>query len=151
MNTRRIITTTVGLLAGLAGVVPGTIATASAKTAQQRIILGTRVVAPDAKGWGTVAPAMIFNGGDPSGRVTHIQWQNWGKSTATGWGLTSIYKPAGGYYAKLVKVELRASDIGRDPGTSSEAYMRLQAREPSYPGGKLGSWFTWVVQTEMCS
>jgi hypothetical protein len=152
MKNHRIIATAVGLLAGIAGIVPGTTATSFAKTTKTtRIVLGSRASAPDGKGWGTTAPTTIFNGGDPSGLVTHVHWQNWGKSTATGWGLTSIYKPTGGYYSKLVKVELRATDIARNTQTGAREYMRLQAKEPSRPGGPLGSWFEWVAQTEMCN
>jgi hypothetical protein len=46
-------------------------------------------------GFGSVRPAEIFNGGDPTGLVTKITWQSWGGATATGTG-TTTYVPANG-------------------------------------------------------
>jgi hypothetical protein len=46
------------------------------------------------QGFGQVAPARIFNGGDPTGLVTGISWQHWGSPHATGTG-TSEYVGAG--------------------------------------------------------
>jgi hypothetical protein len=37
-------------------------------------------------GYGTVRPTRIFNGGDPTGEVTHIHWADWGSSQAIGEG-----------------------------------------------------------------
>jgi hypothetical protein len=37
-------------------------------------------------GFGTVKPARIDNGGDPTGLVTHITWKSWGGSQAIGTG-----------------------------------------------------------------
>lgn len=48
------------------------------------------VWAPYQQGYGEVAPKTIFNGGDPTGLVDDITWQNWGASTATGTG-TGLY------------------------------------------------------------
>jgi hypothetical protein len=42
-------------------------------------------------------PHKLFNGGDPSGLVTHIHWVSWGGKTAIGYGLNPIFKPGGGY------------------------------------------------------
>jgi hypothetical protein len=63
---------------------------------QSRSRLGVLRTAQRA-GWGTAKPARIFNGGDPSGLVTHIRWASWGGSTANGHGLNWIFKPGGGY------------------------------------------------------
>jgi hypothetical protein len=41
-------------------------------------------------GFGTVKPARIFNGGDPTGLVTHISWKSWGGGRAVGTG-TSVW------------------------------------------------------------
>jgi hypothetical protein len=38
------------------------------------------------EGFGQVKPARVFNGGDPTGLVTHITWQTWGGPTAVGTG-----------------------------------------------------------------
>jgi hypothetical protein len=108
-----------------------------------RVVLGSRAFAPMGKGFGTVAPREIFNGGDPSGLVEKIQWTHWGQRTATGWGETSIFKPHGGYYPKLVRSELRATRLGRCSDNGRRAYTHLQERVPSRPGGPLGKWFAW--------
>jgi hypothetical protein len=41
-------------------------------------------------GFGKVKPARIFNGGDPTGLVTHISWKSWGGGQAIGTG-TSVW------------------------------------------------------------
>jgi hypothetical protein len=41
-------------------------------------------------GFGKVRPARIFNGGDPTGLVTHIRWRSWGGGRAIGTG-TSVW------------------------------------------------------------
>jgi hypothetical protein len=115
------------------------------------IVLGSKsYFAPQARGWGTVKPHTIFNGGDPAGLVSGIRWQRWGAESAFGWGKTSIFKPNGGYYPNLVRAELRATDIGRCFGRGPLAYMRLYARVPSRPGGPLGKWFPWTGTGNIC-
>src|SRR5271156_2088508 len=58
-------------------------------------VLGSQSFEPNGVGWGKVHPSRIFNGGDPSGLVTHLHWTRWGDSVATGRGLSSIFKPHG--------------------------------------------------------
>ena len=41
-------------------------------------------------GFGQVRPKEIFNGGDPTGMVSHITWKSWGGSKAIGTG-TALY------------------------------------------------------------
>lgn len=41
-------------------------------------------------GFGKVKPTRIFNGGDPTGLVTHITWKSWGQGQAIGTG-TSVW------------------------------------------------------------
>ena len=115
-----------------------------------RVVLGSRAFAPMGKGFGTVAPREIFNGGDPSGLVEKIQWTHWGERTATGWGETSIFKPHGGYYPQLVRSELRATQLGRCRNNGRRAYTHLQERVPSRPGGPLGTWFAWSGEKSIC-
>jgi hypothetical protein len=115
------------------------------------IVLGSRAYyAPQSRGWGSVKPRTIYNGGDPAGLVTNIRWQHWGQKSAIGWGFTSIFKPAGGYYPRLVRAELRATDIGRCTAGGQLAYRRLSARVPSRPGGPLGAWFRWSGTGNIC-
>lgn len=115
------------------------------------IVLGSKsYYAPQARGWGSVKPRVIYNGGDPAGLVSRINWYGWGGPSAIGWGLTSIFKQNGGYYGKLVRAELRATDIGRCSARGPLAYRRLYAREPSRPGGPLGKWFRWSGTGNVC-
>ena len=124
---------------------------ARSSTARDAVVLGSkRLVAPDGYGFGTARPGAIFNGGDPSGRVTHIHWTNWGQSVATGRGLNAIFMPHGGYYPQLVTIQLRAYDIGKCTAHGPRAYRKLSAREPSRPGGPVGSWFAWGGRHTIC-
>jgi hypothetical protein len=124
-----------------AALIPALLAAAvSAATASTAtVVLGSSAfAAPDGAGWGKPHPSEIFNGGDPSGLVTHIQWSSWGGATASGHGLNAIFKPNGGYYGKLVTIELHAYDKGRCTAHGPIAYRRLSVREPARPGGPLG-------------
>src|SRR5215472_10733889 len=38
------------------------------------------------EGFGQVRPSKIFNGGDPTGLVSHITWKSWGGTRAYGTG-----------------------------------------------------------------
>lgn len=112
-------------------------------------VLGAKAfAAPVGEGFGTAEPSTIFNGGDPNGLVTKIHWTGWGNPTVIGTGLNSIFKPGGGYYNKLVTIELRASDLGKCGNRA--AYTRLEARAPKHPGGKLGKWFLWSGAKTIC-
>jgi lysophospholipase L1-like esterase len=44
-------------------------------------------------GYGAVAPARVFNGGDPTGDVGQIKWQSWGKASAIGTGISEFVAP----------------------------------------------------------
>jgi hypothetical protein len=123
------------------------IATQTVKTP----VLGSKVfAAPSGTGWGSYKPAEIYNGGDPSGMVKDIVWSHWGDATATGIGKAWIFKPGGGYYPVTVTAELRTSDLGHCTVKGPLAYRRLDAREPSKPGGKLGAWFAWSGAKTLC-
>jgi hypothetical protein len=103
-------------------------------------------------GWGTYKPREIFNGGDPSGMIQAISWSTWGKAQTYGFGNAFIFRapPLGGYYPHAVRVELLASDLGRCTPRGPLAYQRLQVREPTRPGGKLGPWFAWSGAKTLC-
>lgn len=115
-----------------------------------RVVLGAKAFAPMGRGFGNAHPRAIFNGGDPSGLVQNITWHRWGSAVTVGWGKTSIFKPHGGYYPQLVRAELRASKLGRCRPNGPRAYTRLEAREPSRPGGPLGKWFLWSGRRSIC-
>ena len=113
-------------------------------------LLGSSVFyAPQAKGFGTAHPSTISNGGDPSGIVTRIRWTGWGRPTAIGYGLNSIFKPNGGYYPRLVRIELRAQQLVRCDGKL--VYRQLSVRLPTRPGGPLGKWFLWSGAKSLCA
>jgi hypothetical protein len=115
------------------------------------VVLGSaRFGLPDGAGWGTAKPAKIFNGGDPSGLVTQIHWTHWGSKASIGHGRNAIFKPRGGYYRRLVHIELRAYDIGRCSSNGPRAYTRLSVREPSRPGGPIGKWVSWSGSKTVC-
>jgi hypothetical protein len=44
-------------------------------------------------GFGQVKPARIFNGGDPTGLLTHITWKSWGGPDAVGSGKSDYVGP----------------------------------------------------------
>jgi hypothetical protein len=44
-------------------------------------------------GFGQVKPAKIFNGGDPTGLVTHVVWSSWGGAQATATGTSDYVGP----------------------------------------------------------
>ncbi len=107
--------------------------------------------APNSQGFGSVRPIRIFNGGDPSGLVTGITWTSWGGKDALGHGLNAIFRPQGGYYGKLVRIDLWARDKGTCPGSSRPAYRQLLVREPSHPGGRDGPWVLWSGAHSLCA
>jgi hypothetical protein len=130
---------------GVAALLASTgLASPRAVSAGRTVVLGSkRHPLPSGYGFGTAAPGAIFNGGDPSGLVTHIDWTSWGQSVAAGRGLNAIFMPQGGYYAQLVTIQLRAYDLGRCTPLGPLAYRRLSVREPSRPGGPPGPWVPW--------
>jgi len=134
----------VALLTGLS--VP-----AQATVAQRAPVLGAKSFAgQNGVGWGTYKPREIYNGGDPSGMVTDIDWTGWGTADAVGYGKTSIFKPGGGYFPGLARAELRATALGHCTPGGPLAYTNLAAREPSRPGGPLGKWFAWSGAKSIC-
>jgi hypothetical protein len=44
-------------------------------------------------GFGQVKPAKIFNGGDPTGLVTHVVWTSWGGARAVATGVSDYAGP----------------------------------------------------------
>jgi hypothetical protein len=141
-----------GTAAAAAGAAPPAAQSRLAAAARQVPVLGSKAFEPghNDRGFGHAHPKRIFNGGDPSGLITHIQWTQWGAATAHGWGKTYIFKPQGGYYPRPVRAELRAGRLGHCSSTSPLAYRHLAVREPSKPGGKLGAWFSWSGRSSIC-
>ena len=125
--------------------------TTSAPQPSRTVVLGSASFAPNGNGFGTAQPSEIFNGGDPSGNVSQIQWTGWGSSIAHGIGMSSIFMPQGGYYPQLVTIQLRAEDLGSCTPGGPSAYRKLSVREPSAPGGPLGPWMSWSGANTICT
>jgi hypothetical protein len=112
-------------------------------------VLGSkRFSEPFGAGFGHAEPKVIFNGGDPNGEVSGIKWQSWGGPSAIGYGHEPLFRPQGGYYRKLGRVELRANKLGTCAGRN--AYTLLEIRAPKHPGGKLGQWVLWSGAKTIC-
>jgi hypothetical protein len=47
----------------------------------------------DEEGYGHVKPSIIYNGGDPEGRIRHIRWLSWGGAQAVGTGISEYVAP----------------------------------------------------------
>ena len=113
-------------------------------------VLGKGNLAPYAIGWRTAHPAVLSNGGVPSGRAWNLRWSNWGGGSATARGLTWLYRPSGGYYSKPGAIELRAYRLGQCVAGGPPAYTRLVVRVAIRPGGPLGRWYAWGGWRSTC-
>jgi hypothetical protein len=80
-------------------------------------------------GFGQVKPVKIFNGGDPTGLVTHVAWTSWGGARAVATGVSDYVGPgqsvAGGTEETATVV---AFDLGTCDGT-----LMYQAVEWYFP------------------
>ena len=69
------------------------------------------------EGFGEMKAATIFNGGDPTGLLTHVRWSSWGTSRAFGSGTSEYLGP--GQYAANGQEEhaaVVAFDLGKCDG-----------------------------------
>lgn len=100
--------------------------------AQSTPVLGSAAFAtPNGEGWGSAQPRRVYNGGDPSGLVTEIQWTSWGAHAAIGYGLGNIFKPHGGYYHPVVlscehRISATVAPRRRIPSSRSECHLNLK-------------------------
>jgi len=81
------------------------------------------------QGFGQVKPSEIFNGGDPTGLVTHIAWSSWGGSQATASGTAEYVGPN---QSVAQGTEESATVVAFDLGTCDGKYM-YQAIEWYFP------------------
>jgi hypothetical protein len=81
------------------------------------------------KGFGQVKPSEIFNGGDPTGLVTHVAWSSWGGAQATATG-TSVY--VGPNQSVADGTEETATVVAFDLGTC-EGKLMYRAVEWYFP------------------
>lgn len=76
-------------------------------------------------GFGSIEPAKIYLGGDPTGLVTGISWSSWGGATASGVGTGSYVAPNEVVaQAKLAPVKIVAFDLGTCNGVY--AYQKVE-------------------------
>ena len=81
------------------------------------------------QGFGQVKPARIFNGGDPTGLVTHVVWSSWGGTQATATGTAEYVGPN---QSVASGTEESATVVAFDLGTCDGKYM-YQAIEWYFP------------------
>ena len=137
------------ILAAIVALAIPVAANAEAEPMGELPVLGSKQFSePYGAGFGHPEPEVIFNGGDPSGEVSEIHWRSWGGPMAIGYGREPLFRPQGGYYRKLGRVELRAAKLGKCAG--KPAYTRLEIRAPKQPGGKLGKWLLWSGAKTIC-
>ena len=84
------------------------------------------------QGFGQVKPAKIFNGGDPTGLVTHVVWSSWGGAKATATGTAEYVGPN---QSVASGTEETATVVAFDLGTCDGKYM-YQAIEWYFPQHK---------------
>ena len=72
------------------------------------------------EGFGQVRPARIFNGGDPTGLVSHISWKSWGGARASGTGTSDYVGPS---QSVATGTEERVTVVAFNPGTCHGKFM----------------------------
>ncbi len=134
------------------GLVISGVGPAGASAENDTAVLGKRdFMGEYGKGWGTVKPRVIYNGGTAGGYVKKIGWRDWGTYKAHARGRTYAYKPGGGMYRRSVGIKLRAFDKGTCPGSSKTAYRRLKVSVQKRPGGRFGRWHSWSGSPTICT
>lgn len=92
---------------GRTGILPGLVLLVAGALAGAACGAGTSTPAPavpvlgrpaglfaHGAGFGQVRPPAIFNGGDPTGLVSHIAWKSWGGPRAVGTGTSDYVGPS---------------------------------------------------------
>jgi hypothetical protein len=97
------------------------------------------------RGYGSVRPATLNNGGDPTGIVTNLSWQSWGGPKAVGTG-TGYYDPPNLPVAQAIRE--KATVVAFDLGTCAGHYM-YQAVEWYFP--ESGGSFSATTYLDVCS
>ena len=88
-------------------------------TAPQPVLASVNAFgSPDGvEGFGTVEPSHIYQGGDPTGDVANITWDNWGSPTAIGFGTACYVGPGEDVaHCTLMAAEVIASNLGTCDG-----------------------------------
>jgi len=82
-------------------------------------------------GFGQVRPPKIFNGGDPTGLVSHITWTSWGGARASGTGMSDYVGPG---QSVATGSQERVTVVAFDRGTchGRPAYRAVEWYFPSH-------------------
>ena len=72
------------------------------------------------EGFGQVKPSKIFNGGDPTGLVSHVTWTSWGGTRAYGTGTSDYVGPS---QTVATGTEEHVTVVAFDRGTCHGKYM----------------------------
>jgi hypothetical protein len=117
----------------------------TSKPAAPEPVLG-RLFPPYQKGYGEVKPTLVFNGGDPTGRLSNIRWSSWGGPTATGSG-TALYVAPNQIVAQgePATATVVAFDLGMCAGKL--AYQKIGWYFPTF-GEKYNPQITWNICTD---
>lgn len=86
---------------------------------------------PTQVGYGETHPKTIFNGGDPTGLVTHIHWRHWGAKKAFGWG-RSIFVWPGTSVAEGLSARARIVAFHRGMCNEVPSYNAVEWFFPTY-------------------
>ena len=86
---------------------------------------------PSVRGYGTVQPARVFNGGDPTGDIWDITWSSWGGEQAIGRGLS--YAIPQGAFSVSQSIKEPATIVAYNLGTCNGQLM-YQAAKWYFPG-----------------
>jgi hypothetical protein len=84
-------------------------------------------------GFGQVRPSRVFLGGDPTGDLTHIDWNSWGGTQAVGTGISLYVSPN---EISAAGTEQQATVVAFDRGTcdGSYAYQAVEWYFPQHGG-----------------
>lgn len=103
---------------------------------------------PYVEGFGGFRPIRVFFGGDPTGLVDNITWDEWGGDTATGTGTAAYMGPDTPTVADstLEPATIVAFNLGRCPGSETESYTSVTWYFPTK-----GEQFDPTVFTDACT
>ena len=85
------------------------------------------------EGFGQVRPPQIFNGGDPTGLVTHITWKSWGGARAYGTGMSDYVGP-GQSVATGTQQPVTVVAFNRGTCHGRQAYRAVEWYFPAHGG-----------------
>jgi hypothetical protein len=130
MKTKTLATPIAAVIATIIALAAGSTTGTPSASADPQPTLG-RAWNPNAEGYGTVAPANVNNGGDPTGDIWDITWSSWGGEQAIGTGTSYAIPPGAISVAQSVKqpATIVAYNLGNCDGQ-----LMYQAAKWYFPG-----------------